>query len=155
MEKLDTDAPLPPSATGNYKFRMKVKSLPPQQINNPQSTIKRTSLINDDSTKIFQCKYCSFTSHWSKDISRHQRELHPNYPPHILQKEYSPQDTEINNNNEIDQEEDDEELSTLLIDPVRAFGEVIDTNEEDEEMEEGEEQDILMENGIDDDEEEA
>lgn len=140
---------------------MKVKSLPPQQINS-QSTVKRTSLtstINDDSTKILQCKYCSFTSHWSKDISRHQRELHPNYPPHILQKEYSPQDNEINNNHSSHQidvdEEDDEELSTLLIDPVRAFGEVIDTNEEDEEIEEGEEQEILMENGIDDDEEEA
>lgn len=122
--------------------------------------IKRTSLTstnNDDSIKIFQCKYCSFTSHWSKDISRHQRELHPNYPPHILQKEYSAQDDEINNNHHIEVDQEDEEgISTLLIDPVRAFGEVIDTNEEEEQYaDEGEEQDILMGNGIDDDEEEA
>lgn len=138
---------------------MKVKSLPPQQING-QSMIKRTSLTsanNDDSMKIYQCKYCAFTSHWSKDISRHQRDLHPNYPPHILQKEYSTQDDEINNNShhiEVDQE-DDEGISTLLIDPVRAFGEVIDTNEEEQEPEEDEEPEMLMGNGIDDDEEEA
>ena len=46
-KKLDTDAPLPPSATGNYKFRVKVKSLPPQQINS-QYTIKRTSLTTSN-----------------------------------------------------------------------------------------------------------
>lgn len=137
---------------------MKVKSLPPQQIN-AQSTIKRTSLTstnNDDTMKIFQCKYCSFTSHWSKDISRHQRELHPNYPPHILQKDYSPEDSEINNNHHIEIDEEDEEgISTLLIDPVRAFGEVIDTNEEEQDTEDDGEQEMLMGHGIDDDEEEA
>jgi hypothetical protein len=128
-----------------------VKSLPPQQTNS-QSTIKRTSLtpnMNGDLTKIFQCKYCSFTSNWSKDITRHQREIHPNYPPHILQKEYLHQDNEINNNEE-EVEEEDEGISALLIDPVRAFGEVIDTNEEEEEEEE-----MTVENDIEDDEEEA
>lgn len=137
---------------------MKVKSLPPQQINS-QTTIKRTSLtstINEDLTKIFQCKYCSFTSNWSKDITRHQRELHPNYPPHILQKEYLHQDNEIddNNNNEEEEEEEGEEdegISALLIDPVRAFGEVIDTNDEEEE----EEEEMSMEHDIDDDDDEA
>lgn len=29
VEKLDTDVPLPPSAVGYYKIRVKVKSLPP------------------------------------------------------------------------------------------------------------------------------
>ena len=29
VEKLDTDVPLPPSAVGHYKIRVKVKSLPP------------------------------------------------------------------------------------------------------------------------------
>lgn len=149
--------PLPPSATGNYKFRVKVKSLPPQQVNS-QSIIKRTSLIpthNDETKKIFQCKYCSFISHWSKDITRHQLEIHPNYPPHILR-----QDNEINNNNN-NQEQDDEteHLSAFLIDPVRAFGEVIDTVEntngsEYEEME-GQDEEMLMEHDIDDDEDDA
>ncbi len=114
--------------------------------------MKRTSLtpnINDDLTKTFQCKYCSFTSNWSKDITRHQREIHPNYPPHILQKEYLHQDNEINNNEE-EVEEEDEGISALLIDPVRAFGEVIDTNEEEEEEDE-----MTVENDIEDDEEEA
>ena len=147
VEKLDTDAPLPPSASGNYKFRVKGKSLP------PQSTIKRTSLT-DDSIKTFQCKYCLFTSNWSKDITRHQREIHPNYPPHILQKELSHEDNEINNNDQY--YEEDEGISALLIDPVRAFGEVIDGNEDEDEQEEEEEEDEMMtENGIDDDEEEA
>lgn len=141
VEKLDTDAPLPPSATGNYKFRVKVKSLPSQQLNS-QSTIKRTSLtptIHDDLVKIFQCKYCSFASHWSKDITRHQREIHPNYPPHIVRKDYSNQDNEINNNMEEEEELDEQGISALMIDPVRAFGEVIDNNEEEEEEEDEEE----------------
>jgi hypothetical protein len=47
-------------------------------------------------------------------------------------------------------EEEDEGISALLIDPVRAFGEVIDTNEEEEEEEE-----MTVENDIEDDEEEA
>ena len=49
-----------------------------------------------------------------------------------------------------DEEEEGEEegISTLMIDPVRAFGEVIDTNED-----EGEE--MVMEHDIDDDEEDA
>ncbi len=159
VEKLDADVPLPPSATGNYKFRVKVKSLPPQQTNS-QSIIRRTSLvppINDDLTKIFQCKYCSFISHLSKDIARHQREIHSNYPPHILQKDYSHEDNEINNNNN---EEEDEGISALLIDPVRAFGEVIDTIENTngndyEDIESQEEEEMMIEHDIDDDEEDA
>jgi hypothetical protein len=163
VEKLDTDAPLPPSATGNYKFRVKGKSLPPQQTN-PLSSIKRTSLtstMNDDVIKIFQCKYCSFTNNYSKEIARHQRSIHPNYPPHILQKDYLHQDNEINNNyQEVQEEEEYEEgISALLIDPIKAFGEVIDpienTNGNDYEDIESQDEEMMTEHDIDDDEEDA
>ena len=55
--------------------------------------------------------------------------IHPNYPPQVLQKEYLDQNDEINNNHyyEVEEEDDEEGISTLLIDPIRAFGEVIDT----------------------------
>jgi hypothetical protein len=110
--------------------------------------------MHDGLTKIFQCKYCSFTSHWSKDITRHQREIHPNYPPHILQKDY--QDTEINNN--MEEEIDEQGISALMIDPIRAFGEVIDNNDDEEEEgeeEEEEEEEMIDEHEIDDDEDDA
>ncbi|CAF4496241.1 unnamed protein product [Rotaria sp. Silwood1] len=164
VDKLDADIPLPPSATGNYKFRVKVKSLPPQQTNST-SGIKRTSLtpiINDESTKILQCKYCSFTSNWSKEIIKHQRTIHPNYPPHILQKDYLQQD------NIIHQQDDDDDsggvgdggISALFIDPVRAFGEVIDsidnnTNGNDYDDMESQDEHLMIEHDIDDDEEDA
>ncbi|CAF1019356.1 unnamed protein product [Adineta steineri] len=156
VEKLDTDATLPPSATGNYKFRVKGKSLPPQQINFP-STIKRTSLTSN-MNNVYQCNYCSFTSNYPHEINKHQRIIHPNYPPHIFPQEYLNEDNEINNNNnsynDDDDNNDDEEegISTLLIDPIRAFGEVIDTIENDNECRDEE---ILIEHDIDDDEEDA
>ncbi|UJR30461.1 hypothetical protein I4U23_017994 [Adineta vaga] len=156
VEKLDTDAPLPPSATGNYKFRVKVKSLPPQHhlINSTTTAIKRTS-FTPDFTQIFQCKYCSFTSNWPEELSKHQRSIHPNYPPYLLQHDYSNDDQEINNNNL----NDDESISTLLIDSVGAFGEVIDSNEamdgnDCDEME-CQDEELLIEHDVDDDEEDA
>ncbi|CAF1006084.1 unnamed protein product [Adineta ricciae] len=162
VEKLDTDAPLPPSATGNYKFRVKVKSLPPQQqLNN--LTTKRNSLTPDFKT-IFQCKYCSFTSHWSQEISKHQRSVHPTYPPHILQQEYSNDDQEINNSTNDDDDDDDdndndEGYSALLVDPIRAFGEVIDSNETTDENDcedmECPDEELLIEHDVDDDEDDA
>ena len=64
-----------------------------------------------------------------------------------MQKDYLHHDDEINNNNH-----DEEGLSALLIDPIRAFGEVIDTfdNTNGNEYEE-----IVMEHDVDDDEEDA
>ncbi|CAF2939177.1 unnamed protein product [Rotaria sp. Silwood2] len=162
VDKLDADVPLPPSATGNYKFRVKVKSLPPQQTNSA-SVIRRTSLtpvINDESTKILQCKYCLFTSHWSKEIIKHQRTIHPNYPPHILQKDYLHQDNKIHQHDDDDDDDNDNDgISALLIDPVRAFGEVIDsidnTNGNDYDDMESQDEHSMIEHDIDDDEEDA
>ncbi|CAF0893896.1 unnamed protein product [Rotaria sordida] len=160
VEKLDADVPLPPSATGNYKFRVKVKSLPPSQQINSTSVIRRTSLtpvINDESTKILQCKYCSFTSIWSKEIIKHQRTIHPNYRPHILQKDYLQQDNNIHQHD--DDDHNNNGISALLIDPIRAFGEVIDsidnTNGNDYEDIESQDEHMMIEHDIDDDEEDA
>ncbi|CAF1630392.1 unnamed protein product [Rotaria magnacalcarata] len=156
VEKLDEDIPLPPSATGNYKFRIKGKSLPPPQQANSTSAMKRTSLTpmaHDDSTKILQCTYCSFTTHWSKEIIKHQRIVHSNYPPHILQNDY------VHEDNQFHDEIDDDGLSALLIDPVRAFGEVIDTidntNGNDYEDAESQDEQMMMGRDIDDDEDDA
>jgi hypothetical protein len=55
---------------------------------------------------------------------------------------------------EEEEELDEQGISALMIDPVRAFGEVIDNNEEEEEEEE-EEEGMINEHEIDDDEEEA
>jgi hypothetical protein len=53
----------------------------------------------------------------------------------------------------------DEGLSALLIDPIRAFGEVIDTientNGNDYDDIESQEEEMMMEHDIDDDEEDA
>ncbi len=80
--------------------------------------------------------------------------MHPNYPSHILQQEYLNEDNEINNNNE----EDEEGISALLIDPIRAFGEVIDTientNGNDYDDIESHDEEIIMEHDVDDDDEE-
>lgn len=118
--------------------------------------IQRTSLtptISDDVAKIFQCKYCPYTSHWSKELAKHQRMIHPNYPPHILQKDYS------HSNNDIKNEDEDEGLSALFIDPVRAFGEVIDpiqsTNENDYDDVDSQDEQMVIDHDIDDDEEDA
>jgi hypothetical protein len=56
---------------------------------------------------------------------------------------------------EEEEELDEQGISALMIDPVRAFGEVIDNNEEEEEDEEEEEEGMINEHEIDDDEEEA
>ena len=88
--------------------------------------------MTDDASKIFQCKYCSYTGHWAKDVARHQRTSHPTCPPHVLQRDYVSEDGESNDAEEEDDDDDDhdhEGLSALMIDPVRAFGEVIDPME--------------------------
>jgi hypothetical protein len=81
--------------------------------------------------------------------------MHPNCPSHVVQKDYLHQDDEINNNH-VDDDDDDEGLSALLIDPVRAFGEVIDAvdnknGNEYEDMDSQDEEMMMME----DDEDEA
>lgn len=121
--KLDTDVPLPPSATGHYKIRLKVKSLPPP----PPAPITTV----ENFTKTYQCKYCSYTTPWFKDISRHERQRHQNY------SSYVPEDTTHNNNNG---------LSELLIDNVQSYGEIL-PNQNDEI--------IMIEEDVDDDEDEA
>lgn len=86
-------------------------------------------------------------------MTSHQRTIHPHYPPSILEKDY------VNPDNQINNEDDDEGFSALLIDPVRAFGEVIDTmdntDENDYDDVESQDEQILFANDIDDDEEEA
>ncbi len=118
--KLDTDVPLPPSATGHYKIRLKVKSLPPQPP--PSTTV-------ENFTKTYQCKYCSYTTVWLKDMSRHEQQKHPNYTS------YDSEEMMHNNG-----------LSELLIDNVQSYGEVI-PNHNDEI--------IMIEEDIDDDEDDA
>lgn len=156
MEKLDTDAPLPPSATGNYKFRIKGKSLPPQpQQQQPGSaplTIKRPSL-SPDFDQVFQCKYCSFTSSWSQEVSKHLRAIHPNLPPHIVQQEYCEGEHEINNNHEADGG------SGAPLDSLGAYEDETDpmehTNGDEYDDTEGQDDELLIDNEVDDDEEEA
>jgi hypothetical protein len=69
---MDVDVPLPPSASGNYQIRVKVKSLPPSA----SGTMTTTS---DEQPRVYQCKYCAFNSHWPKDVARHEQQKHPNY----------------------------------------------------------------------------
>lgn len=121
VEKLDTDVPLPPSATGHYKIRVKVKSLPP-----PPPTTTTTA---ENFTKSFQCKYCSYTTPWLTDMSRHEKQKHRTYA----------QEKVVDNNNT-------NGFSELLIDNVQTYGEII-PNQNDEI--------IMIEEDIDDDEDEA
>jgi hypothetical protein len=100
--KLDTDVPLPPSATGHYKIRLKVKSLPPPPP--PITTV-------ENFTKTHQCKYCSYTTPWLSDIARHERQRHRNYSSSYVQEDVN---HDPNNG-----------LSELMIDNVQSYGEVI------------------------------
>ncbi len=109
--------PLPPSATGHYKIRLKVKSLPPPPP--PVTTV-------ENFTKTYQCKYCSYTTPWLKDISRHEKQRHRTY------SSYAQEDI-IHNNND---------LSALFIDNVQSYNESIPN--QNEEM-------ILIEDDDDDD----
>ncbi|UJR16055.1 hypothetical protein I4U23_002968 [Adineta vaga] len=124
VAKLDTDVPLPPSATGHYKIRLKVKSLPPQPP--PITTV-------ENFTKTYQCKYCSYTTPWLKDMSRHERQRHANYPSYVQQE--IPHYT---NNKQND-------LSALLIDNVETYNEGLPNPNEEI---------IMIEEDIDDDDEE-
>lgn len=100
--KLDTDAPLPPSATGHYRIRLKVKSLPP-----PPAT---TTVQNF--TRSYQCKYCSFNTPWLKDLSQHEKQRHRN-----------PEEAMHNNR--------PNGLAELMIDNVQSYGEVVSNPNED------------------------
>ncbi|CAF5194108.1 unnamed protein product, partial [Rotaria magnacalcarata] len=128
--KLDTNVPLPPSATGHYKIRLKVKSLPPPPP--PKTTI-------DNFTKTYQCKYCSYTTPWLKDISQHEMQSHKNYSSFT-------QDNVMHNNNNNNSIDNDNGLSALLIDNVQSYGEVLPNGSNDT---------IMIEDDIDDDEDDA
>lgn len=99
---MDDGVPLPPSATGAYKIRVKVKSLPPLA----SGTMTTTS---DEQPRIYRCKYCPFTSHWPKDVARHEQHKHANYSSFE-------QDEPLDTSNG---------LSSLLIDEIHDFGEEI------------------------------
>ncbi|CAF3340871.1 unnamed protein product [Rotaria socialis] len=131
--KLDTNVSLPPSATGHYKIRLKVKSLPPPPP--PKTTI-------DNFTKTYQCKYCSYTTPWLKHISQHEMQLHKNYSS-FTQDDVIHNNNNNNNNNSID---NDNGLSALLIDNVQSYGEVLPN---------GNDEMIVIEEDIDDDEDDA
>ena len=82
-----------------------------------------------------------------------------------MQQEYSNDDQEINNStndddDDVDDDNDnDEGYSALLVDPIRAFGEVIDSNETTDENDcedmECPDEDLLIEHDVDDDEDDA
>lgn len=67
VDKLDTDVPLPPSATGHYKIRVKSKSIIGQNVK-----------IDETKKQQFQCEFCSFTSSSSTSLNEHQRTMHSN-----------------------------------------------------------------------------
>lgn len=67
VDKLDTDVPLPPSATGHYKIRVKSKSIIGQNVK-----------IDETKKQQFQCEFCSFTSSSSTNFNEHQRTMHLN-----------------------------------------------------------------------------
>ena len=117
VEKLDTDVPLPPSATGHYKIRVKVKSLPPPA----------TTATSDDPSQIFQCKYCSYTSHRSADVIWHEDQTHRRY-------------------SQDEHDEDIEPAHEPMIDEIQSFGEEVPSQHE--EM-------MMIEEDIDEDEDDA
>ncbi|CAF0843893.1 unnamed protein product [Rotaria sp. Silwood1] len=135
--KLDTNVPLPPSATGHYKIRLKVKSLPSQLPPPPPPT---TTTTVENFTKTYQCKYCSYTTSWLKDISQHEIQSHRTYSSH------TEEDVIHNNNNNNNNNDDDNGLSALLIDNVQSYGEVLPN---------GNDEMIMIEEDIDDDEDDA
>ena len=106
--------------------------------------------MNNDSNTTFQCYYCFFTSQSSKEIAKHQRTIHPNYPPNIFKKE------SLNEDNDI---KDNDGLSALFIDPVGAFGEVLDNTENINANtfndNESQNEQTTVEHNVDDDEEDA
>lgn len=121
---------MPPSATGHYKIRLKVKSLPPPS----------TTTAAENFTKTYQCKYCSFTTPWFKDISQHEMQNHRNYSSYE-------QDEIIHNTNHDNNKHNnshDNGLSALLIDNVESFGEVLPN---------GNDEMIMIEEDVDDDDE--
>ncbi|CAF1019366.1 unnamed protein product [Adineta ricciae] len=127
--KLDTDVPLPPSATGHYKIRLKVKSLPPQA--------PTTATPIENFTNVYQCKYCPYTASWLKDVSQHERQNHGKYSSFV--HEDTPHSNKHNN-------KDYNDLSALLIDNVEPYNDTL-PNPNDEI--------IMIEEDIDDDEEDA
>ena len=86
-------------------------------------------------------------------MTRHQRATHSNYSTDDVEQEDLHPDQEMMHD---DAEEIDEGMSAFLIDPVRAFGEVIDpvetSNGNDYEEMESQDEEIVLE---DDDEDEA
>ena len=116
--------------------------------------------MTDDSSKIFQCKYCSYTGQWAKDVARHQRTSHPTCPPHVLQRDYVSDDEGSQEEVEDDDDDDNHQgSSALMIDPVRAFGEVMDpmenSNGDDDDVDDMDSQDdeIVPANDEDEDDE--
>lgn len=135
VDKLDSDVPLPPSATGHYKVRAKSKSLV-----GPNETPFLTSTTNgkiEETKKTHQCDSCSFTSQSSKTLSEHQRTMHSNRMS--------------------DENLDQERYAEFLIDPIQAFGEVIESNETNLNEEEPihDDDEILIQDDDEDDEAEA
>lgn len=131
--KLDTDAPLPPSATGHYKIRLKVKSLPPQPAAPTTTTTTTTTASNAENfNKIYRCKSCSYSTRWLSDMNQHEQQKHRNY------SSFGQNDASHKTNNNA--------FAELMIDNVQSFGEVLPNHNDDV---------IMIEEDIDDDEEEA
>ncbi|CAF0790008.1 unnamed protein product [Adineta steineri] len=131
--KLDTDVPYPPSATGHYKIRLKVKSLPPPPPLPLPSVLPITTVENF--TKTYQCKYCSYSTPWLKDIARHEKQKHKNYTSYT-------QDELMHNNNNNNLHD----LSALLIDNVESYNDILPNQSDDM---------IMIEEDVDDDEDDA
>lgn len=128
VQKLDADVHSANSTNGQNKIRLKVKSLPSLIPTTPAPTTM--SNINGDHSRMYQCKYCPFSSRWPKEVEQHEERQHVNYSP------FEPGEALDTSNG----------LSALMIDDVQELGERIDSPQE--EM-------MIIEEDHDDDEEEA
>ena len=139
---------------GNYKIRVKVKPSPSQSIEETPFLATRRSSISpslmNESRKLLQCKYCSFTSSWAKEITQHQTTVHPHLTPSVIKKEDRTKTEEVMNSHESHQSNP----SAFFIDPIRAFGEVIDmndnSNDNDGDHFESQDEEIILEDDEDD-----
>jgi hypothetical protein len=74
-----------------------------------------TTTAEDHTSQMYQCQYCSFTSHWSHDVMQHEQQKHGNY------SSYNHEDAVDTSNG----------LSALLIDEIQELGEDVESPHDD------------------------